>query len=132
MHELSELTVVQLLEEHNRLAGDDQDKRLKGWKGTTEDLVKRVLEMREADRKRRSARTIKSAAYELLLQEDYKDHTGRSVGFSYDVILDRLALEFPESNTTDKCLRWYAVQLNQDSAKMPWRPRRAPKKRVKA
>lgn len=131
MEELSELTVVQLLEEHNRLVGDDQEKRLKGWKGTTSELAIRVVALRDLDRKRRSARTIKSAAYELLLQTDYLDHTKRPVGHSYDVILDKLRTEFPDSSTTDKCLRWYAVQLNLDQAKMPWRPRRAPKKKAK-
>lgn len=39
--------------------------------------------------------------------------------------------EFPDSSTTDKCLRWYAVQLNLDGAVMPWRPRRAPKRKEK-
>lgn len=131
MEELSELTIVQLLEEHNRLVGDDAERRLKGWKGSKEDLVARVLELRDVDRRRRSARTVKSAAYELLLKVDYTDHNNRPVGLSYDVILQRLKEEFPDGETTDKCLRWYAVQLNQDNARMPWRPRRAPRKRVK-
>lgn len=126
---LSQLTVVQLLEEHNRLAGDDPERRLKTWKGTTAELAEKVVELRDLDRRRRSARTIKSAAYELLLKVDYLDHTTRPVGFSYDVILDKLREEFPDAGTTDKCLRWYAVQLNLDSARMPWRPRRAPKRK---
>jgi hypothetical protein len=130
MEELSELTVVQLLEEHNRLV--DQEQRLKGWKGGKEELVAKVMELREAHRKRQSGRTIKSAAYELLLKTDYLDHTQRPVGYSYDLILEKLRDEFPDSSTTDKCLRWYAVQLNLDNARMPWRPRRAPKKKVKA
>ncbi len=125
------LTVVQLIEEHNRLVGDDPGKKLKAWKDDKEPLAKRIIEMRDLERRKRSARTIKSAAYEHLLHEDYKDHTGRSVGYSYDVILEKLREEFPDGSTTDKCLRWYGVQLNLDNAKMPWRPRRAPKKKVK-
>lgn len=130
MEELSELTIVQLLEEHNRLSEEGQ--RLKGWSDDKEELVAKVVSLREAHRKRQSGRTIKSAAYELLLKTDYLDHTQRPVGFSYDVVLDKLRDEFPESGTTDKCLRWYAVQLNLDNARMPWRPRRAPKKKAKA
>lgn len=127
---LSGLTVVQLIEEHNRLAGD-QVEHLKSWADEKSGLAKRVHDLRDAERKRRSARTIKSAAYELLLQVDYKDHSGRPVGHSYDTILASLKTEFPESETTDKCLRWYAVQLNLDGARMPWRPRRAPKRKPK-
>jgi hypothetical protein len=123
------LTIVQLLEEHNRLVGDDEARKLKGWKGDKVELAKKIIELRDLDRKRRSARTIKSAAYEYLLQVDYLDHTQRPVGHSYDVILAKLREEFPDSSTTDKCLRWYAVQLNLDQAKMPWRPRRAPKRK---
>jgi len=125
------LTIVQLIEEHNRLVGDDQEKKIKTWKDDKTVLAQKIVELRDLDRKRRSARTIKSAAYELLLQVDYPDHNQRPVGHSYDVILARLRDEFPDSSTTDKCLRWYAVQLNLDNARMPWRPRRAPKKKVK-
>jgi hypothetical protein len=125
------LTIVQLLEEHNRLAGD-QSPQLKKWPSDDKaGLAQKIVDMRDLDRRRRSARTIKSAAYELLLKVDYLDHTQRPVGHSYDVILEKLRDEFPDSSTTDKCLRWYAVQLNLDQAKMPWRPRRAPKKKVK-
>jgi hypothetical protein len=126
---LCELTIVQLLEEHNRLAGD-QAPHLKKW--PSEDkvgLATKIVELKDAERKKRSARTIKSAAYEHLLHTDYLDHSQRAVGFSYDVILAKLQEEFPDSSTTDKCLRWYAVQLNLDGAKMPWRPRRAPKRK---
>lgn len=125
------LTIVQLLEEHNRLAGD-QAPRLTKWPSDDKaGLAKKIVEMRELERKRRSARTIKAAAYEWLLKEDYKDHAQRTVGFGYDRILEELRQEFPESETTDKCLRWYAVQLNLDGARMPWRPRRAPKRKKK-
>lgn len=126
------LTIIQLLEEHNRLAGD-QVPPLKKW--PSEDkrgLAEKILALKDAERKKRSARTIKSAAYEHLLTVDYKDHSDRSVGLSYDNILAKLQEEFPDSSTTDKCLRWYAVQLNLDGAKMPWRPRRAPKRKEKA
>lgn len=126
---LCELTIVQLIEEHNRLAGDGA--KIKKWDRAKDGLAAQIVEMRDLERKKRSARTIKSAAYELLLQTDYLDHTQRPVGHSYDVILAKLRDEFPDSSTTDKCLRWYAVQLNLDQAKMPWRPRRAPKKKVK-
>lgn len=126
------LTIVQLIEEYNRLVGDDEAHRIKKWDNDKRKLAERVIELRDLERRRRSARTIKSAAYELLLQVDYPDHNKRPVGHSYDVILAKLHDEFPDSSTTDKCLRWYAVQLNLDQAKMPWRPRRAPKKKVKS
>lgn len=126
---LCELTVVQLLEEHNRLA--DQDSQLKKWAGDKKELAEKIVALKDAERKRRSARTIKAAAYELLLKVDYLDHSQRPVGLSYDRILKELKDEFPDGTTTDKCLRWYAVQLNLDGARMPWRPRRAPKRKEK-
>lgn len=125
---LCELTVVQLLEEHNRLSPDEP---LKKWTGEKKELAEKIVALKEAERKRRSARTIKAAAYELLLKVDYLDHSQRPVGYSYDRILKELRDEFPDSTTTDKCLRWYAVQLNLDGARMPWRPRRAPKRKEK-
>lgn len=124
------LTIVQLLEEHNRLA--DQAGQLKKWPSDDKKgLAEKILELKDTERRRRSARTIKSAAYEWLLKVDYEDHSKRAVGFSYDHILGKLQEEFPDSSTTDKCLRWYAVQLNLDGAVMPWRPRRAPKRKEK-
>lgn len=131
MDDLSGLTTVQLIEEHNRLVGSEE-KHLKAWKREKGELVALVQAMRDEDRRRRGSRTIKVAAYELLLATDYEDHTQRRVGFSYDEILRRLRAEFPECDTTDKCLRWYAVKLNEDGAKLPWRPRRPPKRRKKA
>lgn len=125
------LTIVQLLEEHNRLAGDAAPKLGKWPSDDKVGLATKIIELKDVERRRRSARTIKSAAYELLLKVDYADHSQRPVGFSYDAILAKLQDEFPDSSTTDKCLRWYAVQLNLDGAKMPWRPRRAPKRKPK-
>jgi len=123
------LTIVQLIEEHNRLAGD-QAPQLKKWPSEDKKgLAEKIMELKDAERRRRSARTIKSAAYEWLLKTDYEDHSKRPVGFSYDHILGKLKDEFPESSTTDKCLRWYQVQLNLDGAILPWRPRRAPKRK---
>jgi len=121
------LTIVQLLEEYHRLAPADESPQTDDKKV----IATRIVELRELERSRRSARTIKAAAYEWLLKVDYLDHAQRSVGFGYDRILEELSKEFPDSETTDKCLRWYAVQLNLDGAKMPWRPRRAPKRRPK-
>lgn len=129
--DLSGLTVVQLLEEHNRLVGPDETKHLKSWKKKSDELVALVEGLRAEERRRRGSRTIKTAAYEMLLAVDYQDHNLRAVGFSYDEILRRLRDEFPESDTTDKCLRWYAVKLNEDGAKLPWRPRRPPKRKKK-
>ena len=123
------LTVIQLLEEHNRLAGDQS---LKKWTGEKKELAEKIIELKDSERRKRSARTIKAAAYEWLLKVDYEDHSQRPVGFSYDHILAKLGDEFPDSSTTDKCLRWYAVQLNLDGARMPWRPRRAPKRKEKS
>jgi hypothetical protein len=128
MVELSGLTIVQLLEEHNRIAGVLEQETLQGWDKDRKVLIDKLLVMREQEKRRRPARTIKAAAYSMLLEVDYEDHNKRPVGHSYDVILARLQDEFPDSNTSDKCLRWYAVQLNADQAKVPFRPRRMPKR----
>lgn len=125
--DLTGLTIVQLLEEHNRLA--PKDGRLSTWKGSKELLVERLEALRSAAR--RPQRTIKQASYEMLLLHDQDDHTGRSMGLSYEEILRRLREEFPDCETTDKCLRWYAVQLNTDGAKLPGRPRKPPARRKK-
>lgn len=129
--DLSGLTAVQLIEEHNRLV--DQKDHLTRWKGAKDALAAKVATLRGEEKKKRHvvARTIKQAAYEHLLSVEVKDHTGRDIGFSYEEILGRLRDEFPDCDTTDKCLRWYAVQLNTDGAKLPWRPRKPPKRRKK-
>lgn len=127
--DFSGLTIVQLLEEHNRLSNPDG--QLTKWTGAKSLLAESVTNLRDAERKARAPRTIKQAAYGLLLAVESSDHTGRPVGLPYDEILARLRDEFPDSETTDKCLRWYAVQLNTDGAKMPLRPRKPPKRRKK-
>lgn len=77
-------------------------------------------------------RTVKSAAYELLAHVDHVDEaTGRNVGLPYAEILDRLRKEFPEGQTSEKCLRWYAAKMNFDGMKMPVRPRRPPRRKAK-
>ena len=122
---LDDLTVVQLLEEYNRLSAEGD--KLTGWKKDKKTLAERVTKLR-ADRKP-SARPIKSAAYSLLLEVSYREPgTDRAVGLDYDEILRRVRDEFPGCSTTDKCLRWYAVRLNEEGVKLPYRPRRSPRR----
>jgi len=66
-------------------------------------------------------RSIRAAA-ETLLLETVEDN-GRTRGLRYDEIMERLRSEFPGSNTTVSCLRWYATKLNGTNARMPYRPR---------
>lgn len=75
-----------------------------------------------------SGRTIREASEGLLLETVRKDErTGRSIGRPYLEILGRIKEEFPECETTVKCLRWYAVHLNRDpDIRMPFRPRKRP------
>ncbi len=58
--------------------------------------------------------------------------TKRDTGLPYATILGRLQVEFPDATTTDKCLRWYQVKLNEHGLKVPFRPRRRAQKKEAA
>ena len=77
-----------------------------------------------------SARTVKAAAYEHLQHVDHTDEvTGRRICLPYETILQKIMEEFPGALTSEKCLRWYSVKLNEDGVKMPVRPRRPPRRK---
>jgi len=119
---LEKMDTKDLLAEFNRLS----EKKLTGWKGKKLDLATRVAKLRAAARPR--TRPIKAAAYELICAVAYiEPGTNRKIGYDYDEILRRIHAEFPGCSTTDKCLRWYAVQLQADAI-LPYRPRRSPKR----
>ena len=53
------------------------------------------------------------------------DDAGKPIGFTYDHVLEKVLEQFPDANTTVKCLRWYNTKLNSDpNVKMPVRPRK--------
>ena len=84
-----------------------------------------IEKVKEAIKKARGTVTIKSVSVDLLMATDFTDNDGRAVGFSYDHILEKVLEQFPDANTTVKCLRWYATHLNKDTnVKMPIRPRK--------
>lgn len=119
MSNLSEMTIKDLVALHNQQAGAEQ---LTSWKGKKDLLVEKV---KEAIKKARGTVTIKSVSVDLLMATDFTDNDGRAVGFSYDHILEKVLEQFPDANTTVKCLRWYATHLNKDTnVKMPIRPRK--------
>ena len=119
MSNLSEMTIKDLVALHNQQAGAEQ---LSGWKGKKDLLIEKV---KEAIKKARGTVTIKSVSVDLLMATDFIDNDGRAVGFSYDHILEKVLEQFPDANTTVKCLRWYATHLNKDTnVKMPIRPRK--------
>jgi hypothetical protein len=64
---------------------------------------------------------------------DPSDPNGRSVGFPYDYVLDRIREEFPLCNTTIACLRWYAVKVRaEEEGYEGWRlTQRRPRQKVK-
>lgn len=119
MSNLSEMTIKDLVALHNQQPGAEQ---LTSWKGKKDLLVEKV---KEAIKKGRGTVTIKSVSVDLLMATDFIDNDGRAVGFSYDHILEKVLEQFPDANTTVKCLRWYATHLNKDTnVKMPIRPRK--------
>ena len=119
MSNLSEMTIKDLVALHNQQAGAEQ---LTGWKGKKDLLIEKV---KEAIKKARGTVTIKSVSVDLLMATDFTDNDGRAVGFSYDHILEKVLEQFPDANTTVKCLRWYNTKLNSDpNVKMPVRPRK--------
>ncbi len=125
-----------LVERHNVLAALLERNPLRNWKGKKSVLIDRIKAMDvevanmvfpEEDEK--PARTIRSAAVELLCHVDHYedrdkpsgpdnvvagDYKGaRSVGLPYDRIIALVKEEFSavKCETTVACLRWYAVKI---------------------
>lgn len=123
MSTLEDKTIKELVIIHDALQGVES---IGTWKGRKDLLVKKVgTAMKEA----RGNRTIREVA-EALLIETVETVDGKPIGHPYDYVLEQVLEEFPEANTTVKCLRWYNTKLNSDpNVKMPVRPR---KKAVKA
>lgn len=123
MSALNELTIKQLVAQHDEIPGVEP---IGKWKGRKDLLIEKVA---EAMKVARGDKTIREVA-EALLVEVVSNEDGKPIGHPYDYILERVLEEFPDANTTVKCLRWYNTKLNSDpSVKMPVRPR---KKVVKA
>ena len=119
MSTLNEMTIKQLIEAHNAIEGVEP---IVAWKGRKDLLVEKVT---EAIRKARGTQTIKSIADALLTAVDYVDDAGKPIGFTYEHVLAKVLEQFPDANTTVKCLRWYNTKLNSDpNVKMPVRPRK--------
>ena len=119
MSALNEMTIKQLIEAHNAIEGVEP---IVAWKGRKDLLVEKVT---EAIRKARGTQTIKSVSDALLTAIDYVDDAGKPIGFTYEHVLAKVLEQFPDANTTVKCLRWYNTKLNSDpNVKMPVRPRK--------
>lgn len=98
---------------------------------TEEQIMAEVAEMPPID----SSTCIKDVACQLLTAvrvedkaDEYTKHDGtkayRVVGFSYASILKKISIMFPNSTTSNACLRWYLVRIRQelegfDKYKMP-------------
>ena len=118
MSTIETMTIKQLVETHNELPGVEP---ITSWKGRKDLLVEKVAAAMKAAR---GNRTIREVA-EALLIEVAKTEDGKPIGHPYDYVLEQVLAEFPEANTTVKCLRWYNTKLNSDpNVKMPVRPRK--------
>lgn len=119
MSNLETMTIKQLVEAHNNIKGVEP---ISSWKGRKDLLIEKVSAAMKAAR---GTRTIREASEALLIEVAYVDDAGKPVGHPYDYVLERVLEEFPEANTTVKCLRWYNTKLNSDpEVKMPVRPRK--------
>lgn len=124
MSTIEQLTIKELVAKHNEVVGDED--QITTWKGRKDLLVEKVAAAMKASR---GNKTIREVAEALLIEVDHTED-GKPIGHPYDYVLERVLEEFPEANTTVKCLRWYNTKLNSDpNVKMPVRPR---KKVVKA
>lgn len=124
MSTIEQLTIKELVAKHNEVVGDED--QIITWKGRKDLLVEKVAAAMKAAR---GNKTIREVAEALLIEVDHTEDD-KPIGHPYDYVLERVLDEFPEANTTVKCLRWYNTKLNSDpNVKMPVRPR---KKVVKA
>ena len=111
-------TIAELVEIHDGIAGVEP---IGKWKGRKDLLVEKVAAAMKAAR---GNKTIREVA-EALLIEVAREEDGKPIGHPYDYVLERVLDEFPEANTTVKCLRWYNTKLNSDpNVRMPVRPRK--------
>lgn len=123
MSTLEDKTIKELVIIHDALQGVES---IGTWKGRKDLLIKKVG---AALKTARGNRTIREVA-EALLIETVETLDGKPTGHPYNYVLEQVLEEFPEANTTVKCLRWYNTKLNSNpDVKMPVRPR---KKAVKA
>ena len=124
MSTLETMTIKELVAQHDAIQGVEA---ITKWNGRKDLLVEKVAAAMKAARGNK--KTIREVA-EALLIEVASNEDGKPIGHSYDYVLGKVLAEFPEANTTVKCLRWYNTKLNSNpNVKMPVRPR---KKAVKA
>ncbi len=118
MSTLENNTIAQLVEIHDAIEGVEP---IGKWKGRKDLLIEKVAAAMKAAR---GNKTIREVA-EALLIEVAHEKDGKPIGHPYDYVLERVLEEFPEANTTVKCLRWYNTKLNSDpNVRMPVRPRK--------
>jgi len=119
MSTLENKTIAELVKIHDAIEGVEP---IGKWKGRKDLLIEKVSAAMKAAR---GTKTIREVAESWLTTVAYKDEDGKPIGYPYDYILERVLEEFPEANTTVKCLRWYNTKLNSDpNIKMPVRPRK--------
>ena len=119
MSTLNEMTIKALIKQFNAIPGVEP---LTNWKGRKDLLIEKVA---EAMKSARGTKTIREVSETWLTAVDYTDDVGKPIGYTYEHILAQVLAEFPDANTTVKCLRWYNTKLNSDpNIKMPVRPRK--------
>ena len=67
----------------------------------------------------RRPRIIKQACESLLMEVTGRDKDGFTTGHSYEEVLRRVKIEFPDGNTSIKCLRWYVTHMKDQGVRMP-------------
>jgi hypothetical protein len=118
MSTIETMTIKELVAQHDAIQGVEP---ITKWNGRKDLLVEKVAAAMKAAR---GNKTIREVA-EALLIEVASNEDGKPIGHPYDYVLDKVLAEFPEANTTVKCLRWYNTKLNSDpNVKMPVRPRK--------
>jgi hypothetical protein len=65
----------------------------------------------------------KKICEELLMEVAYVNSDNKDVGYTYPEMLARVKLAYPDSNTSVKCLRWYAAHMKDLGTQLPIRPR---------
>lgn len=118
MSNLETMTIKELVAQHDAIQGVET---IGTWKGRKDLLIEKVAAAMKAAR---GNKTIREVAESWLAAVDYTDD-GKPIGYTYDRVLSEVLAEFPEANTTVKCLRWYNTKLNSDpNVRMPVRPRK--------
>lgn len=124
MSTLENKTIKELVAVHDAIDGVEP---IGTWKGRKDLLIEKVSAAMKASR---GTKTIREVAESWLTAVDYMDD-GKPIGYTYDRVLSEVLAEFPEANTTVKCLRWYNTKLNSDpNVKMPVRPRKKAAKTI--